>query len=323
MAGRPLASVSKAMNILLFIVLYAAVIVFLIACTVRALQYSRTPVHLRWDLYPVPHEAPSRAKHGGSYFEESEWWNQPSHFNLFGELKVLIPEVLFLKGCWEFNRKLWYRSFPFHFGLYLLIFTVAVLAFCGILAIVAPALMNGYFGTVLQQLYGITGAAGLVLAFLGALGLMLRRLTDPVLKIYTVSGDIFNLLFFIVAFAVFSLGYLTRPDSAPDLAAISSALFTFDVSLEIPPLLTLGLLLIGLLVAYIPMTHMSHFIAKYFTYHSVRWDDAVNRKGGSLEARLAECLAYRPTWAASHMKADGSKTWAEIVTINPTQGEKK
>ncbi len=303
--------------------LYAALVIFLFACTFRALQYSRAPIHLRWDLYPVPHESPSRAAHGGSYFEESDWWTRPSHFNLWGELKVLVPEVLFLKGCWEFNRKLWYRSFPFHFGLYLLIFAAAILAFCGILSIISPALMTGPFGTVLGQIYALTGAAGLLLATLGAMGLMLRRLTDPRLRIYTVRGDIFNLLFFIVAFGIFSLGYLTRPDSAPDMFAVSKALFTFNVSLEIPPLLTLGMLLTGILVAYIPLTHMSHFIAKYFTYHSVRWDDAVNRKGGGMEARLAECLAFRPTWAASHMKADGSKTWAEIVTINPTQGDKK
>ena len=27
-------------------------------------------------------------------------------------------------------------------------------------------------------------------------------------------------------------------------------------------------------LAYIPLTHMSHFVGKYFTYHAVRWDDA-------------------------------------------------
>jgi nitrate reductase gamma subunit len=311
------------MNALLYVVLYASLLVFLIACAARALQYSRAPIHLRWDLYPVPHEAPSRAAHGGSYFEESEWWSQPSHFNLLGELKVLVPEVLFLKGCWEFNRKLWFRTFPFHFGLYLLIFSAVVLALCGILSIMASNLMAGAFGTFLRVLYAIAGGAGLLFAVWGALRLMMHRLTDPRLKIYTVGGDIFNLLFFIVAFGIFSIGYLTRPDSAPDMVAVSKALFTFDASLEIPPLLALGLLLIGILVAYIPMTHMSHFIAKYFTYHSVRWDDAVNRKGGSMEARLAECLAFRPTWSATHVKADGTKTWADIVAINPTQGEKK
>ena len=311
------------MNILVYIILYASIFVFLIACVARILQYSRTPIHLRWDLYPVPHEESRRAEHGGSYFEESEWWKQSRHYNLYGELKVLIPEVLFLKGCREFNRKLWYRSYPFHLGLYLLIFSAVVLAFCGVLSIISPGLLTGYFGTALQWLYGFAGVAGLVLAILGALGLTVRRLTDPTLKIYTVGGDIFNLLFFIVAFALFSAGYLTRSDSAPDMLAISKGLLTFDAGLEIPPLLAVGLLLTGILVAYIPMTHMSHFIAKYFTYHSVRWDDSINRKGGSLEARLAEVLAFRPTWTAAHMKADGTKTWAEIVTLNPTQGEKK
>jgi hypothetical protein len=58
--------------------------------------------------------------HGGSRFEEIDWLTKPTRFRLMGQLKFMIPEVLFLKGLYEFNRKLWYRSFPFHFGLYLL-----------------------------------------------------------------------------------------------------------------------------------------------------------------------------------------------------------
>lgn len=297
--------------------------IFLIACVFRILQYSRTPIHLRWELYPVPHEEPERAAHGGSYFETVDWWTHKSHFSLWGELKVLLPEVIFLKGLWEFNRKLWLRSFPFHFGLYLLIMSVTLLALGGLLSIFAPVLMTGLFGISLRWLYEIAGISGLLLSMLGAMGLLRRRLTDPQLKIYTTPGDIFNLLFFIISFGVFSAGCLLRPHHSPDLLSLSKGLLSFDTSLEIPGLLTVGVLLIGVLAAYVPMTHMSHFIAKYFTYHSVRWDDAVNRRGGSLEARLAECLAYRPTWAAAHMRADGKKTWAEIASINPAQSDKK
>jgi nitrate reductase gamma subunit len=311
------------MNALLYLVTYASVLVFVIGCAVRALHYSRTPVHLRWELYPVPHEEARRAAHGGSYFETADWWIEPSHYNLLGELKALLLEVLFLKGCWEFNRKLWFRSFPFHFGLYLLITSGALLALSGLFAIFLPGLMAGALGTALQWLYGIIGILGFLLSILGALGLLVRRLTDPQLKIYTVGGDVFNLVFFIASFGVFSAGYIVRPESAPDMLVLSKGLFTFDTSLEIPPMLTAGLLMIGILAAYIPMTHMSHFIAKYFTYHSVRWDDTINRRGGSLEAKLAEVLNFRPTWAAAHMKADGKRTWAEIAKINPAQGEKK
>ena len=76
-------------------------------------------------------------------------------------------------------------------------------------------------------------------------------------------------------------------------------------------------------LAYIPFTHMSHFVGKYFTYHAVRWDDSVNRRGGDIEQRLAEYLTYRPTWAAPHIKADGTKTWADVATTNPTEGVRK
>jgi hypothetical protein len=50
---------------------------------------------LRWELYPVPHEAPERAEHGGSYFEESDWWTKKRKFNLGGELAAMLPEMLF------------------------------------------------------------------------------------------------------------------------------------------------------------------------------------------------------------------------------------
>jgi hypothetical protein len=67
------------------------------------------------------------------------------------------------------------------------------------------------------------------------------------------------------------------------------------------------------------MTHMSHFIAKYFTYHSVRWDERANVRGGSIEKRMAGYLMYRPTWSAPHIGA-GDRTWAEIATSNPAKG---
>jgi hypothetical protein len=67
---------------------------------------------------------------------------------------------------------------------------------------------------------------------------------------------------------------------------------------------------------------MSHFIGKYFTYHSVRWNDRALRPGDRLERKLAEYLAYKPTWAAGHVGADGRRTWAEVATTNPAEGGK-
>jgi len=77
------------------------------------------------------------------------------------------------------------------------------------------------------------------------------------------------------------------------------------------------------LTAYIPLTHMSHFVAKYFTYHSVRWDDAPLRDNRRIAAAFAEYLTYRPTWSAPHMKAGGATTWAEVAATNPKVGGEK
>ena len=78
-----------------------------------------------------------------------------------------------------------------------------------------------------------------------------------------------------------------------------------------------------MLAAYIPMTHMAHFVAKYFTYHCVRWDDAATAKSPRIAVKLAEYLTYRPTWSAPHVTADGERTWADIAAGNPWEGTKK
>ena len=308
------------MVVILCAVVYAAALVFLTACVVRVVKFARAPIHLRWELYPVPHEQPDRVAHGGSYFEEADWWTKPARYNLWGEIKFMVPEMLFLKGLHEFNRRLWYRSFPFHFGLYLL-GGASLLTALGVAAgFFAPALMAG---GLLHGAIATLGLAGCALALFGAAALLARRLTDEKLKGYTTGGDLFNLLFFIVALGVLCAGFLTRPSSAPDVIGLAAGLLTFDASLRVPWMLASGIVLVSLLLAYIPLTHMSHFIAKYFTYHSVRWDDSVNRRGSRIEARLAEYLTYRPTWAARHIGADGKKTWAQIAMTNPAQEAKK
>ncbi|MBN2321878.1 MAG: hypothetical protein JXR49_22560 [Acidobacteria bacterium] len=311
------------MNILLYVISYFSLLVFLIACVVRAFSYARTPIHLRWELYPVPHEEPKRVGYGGSYYEEAEWWNRPSPRNFLGELKSMAAEILFLKALWEFNRKLWYRSFPFHFGLYILIFTVFIILLYGSLSLIFPDLMTGNVGAGLQFLYQVTGAAGIALSIWGALGLLALRMTDSRMKIYTTPGDIFNLLFFIIAFGTLAAGCLAGVGPSSGMLAFSRGLLSFDTGFETSGLLATGLILTGLLVAYIPLTHMSHFIAKYFTYHNIRWDDAANRRGSKIEAKLAECLAFRPTWSATHIGADGKKTWADIASSIPAQEPKK
>ena len=311
------------MRIVLYAIIHGAVAVSMVACVVRGLAYSLLPMHLRWELYPVPHEAPQRVRHGGSYFEEGEWWSKPPTVHRLGELRVMIPEMLFMRGLWEFNRSLWLRSFPFHFGLYLLLGTLGLVLLTGLLERFAPSLIIGHPGTGLRWLYKTTGFVGLVLALFGALALLLRRLTTEDLRAYTTAADIFNLCAFTVTLGCLLGGLLLRGPDSPNAVGLVRAILTFDSGREVPTLLVVGLTLSALLAAYIPFTHMIHFVAKYFTYHAIRWDDRPNQPGGSVERKMAEYLTYRPTWAARHVGADGSKTWADVAGSNPAGGEKK
>ena len=57
--------------IVVYLFLYAGILIFLVGCLARIIQYARVPVHLRWELYPVPR-------------------------NKADEVRIMVPEILFL-----------------------------------------------------------------------------------------------------------------------------------------------------------------------------------------------------------------------------------
>jgi nitrate reductase gamma subunit len=301
-----------------YLVVAASTVIFVIACLWRVLLFARCPLHLRWELYPIPHDVPERAAHGGSYFEESEWWRRSPASNLAAESKFMAREILCLHALRTFNRPLWFRSFPFHLGLYLLAGSLALL----LGALAAAALTWSPFAAALSALAKLAGAVGLLSCISGAAGLLHRRLTDPALRVSTTSGDIFNLLAFIVALALLGVGYVARPAGSPGVGAVLSGLLSWDLAVAVPAGFGLGIIASAALAAYIPFTHMSHFVAKYFTYHSVRWDDESIARNGSRARAMAEYLAYRPTWSAAHIRGPEPRTWAEIAAQNPSREPK-
>ena len=212
--------------------------------------------------------------------------------------------ILFLKALWENNRPMWLRSYAFHLGLYLTIAAVACLA---------GAAVTGW--AALEMGFAVLAPAGAILVIAGAVALLAARVGSGELKPYTTVGDIFNLVFFIVTFAVLLASY-----HPPTAIVFARALAAFDTTLPVPPLFAAGVALAGVLMAYIPLTHMAHFIGKYFTYHAVRWDD--HATSTAMAKRLAEYLTFRPTWSAPHVGADGKRTWAQIATTNPARKDK-
>jgi nitrate reductase gamma subunit len=235
----------------------------------------------------------------------------------------MASEILSLKGLWEFKKKMWYRSYPFHLGLYLMVGAVGLLFSTAVVSLFSPGLLSHGMEDILRHAYTVAWWVGTALTLLGATALLIYRLSDEQLKPYTVPGDVFNLLLFIAALGLLACAYVLGPGDSPSALALAQGLLTFNTNLKIPGLLATGWVLCGLLLAYIPTTHMSHFIAKYFTYHSVRWDDQASLKDRKFEKKIAEYLTYRPNWAASHIGGNGVSRWADIATSNPAQGGKK
>ena len=108
------------MTTLFYILAYLAVIGFVATAAIKVKGYlAASPLHARWELYPVPHEGP-KGSYGGSFMEETDWWTKPRHVDHMGDIKALLEEVLFLHATFTHNLKLWFRTYPFHFGLYML-----------------------------------------------------------------------------------------------------------------------------------------------------------------------------------------------------------
>lgn len=287
---------------------YLAVVVFAAGVALRAAKYARAPMHLRWELYPVPHEK-GRA-YGGSYFEEVDWWSRPRETSRTAEILAMLEEMVLIRSLWRHNRPQWYASFPFHFGLYLLIgFIVLMAATAG----AELALGKGHpAATVLGWACVVAGVTGLALASLGTLLLLARRCTNPVLRSASTPLDYFNLTFLLVVFSVAALAWVTVDPAFGSLRTYLASLLTLSLSPAPHPLIGAEVTLVSLFMIYLPFTHMTHFVAKYFTYHQVRWDDRPNLGESGMRAKMMSNLSRPVGWSAPHIKGD--KSWAEAST---------
>ncbi|MFZ0428105.1 MAG: respiratory nitrate reductase subunit gamma [Acidobacteriota bacterium] len=308
----------------IYIIAYAGLAVFLLGVAVRLSLWLRMPIHVRWELYPVAHEG-ARAAYGGSYLEETDWWTKPRHVSWWGELKVMVPEILLLVALRENNRPLWFRSFPFHFGLYLVSATSVVLLANGALSVSGVGDPLGSPGALLACT--VAGTLGLILALFGAIGLFLRRRSLPELREYSTAADYFNLAAFVVTFGFALAGVLlSGVGFFASLKEFAAGLFRLDLGAGggSGPLLlpAISIVSMGALLAYIPWTHMSHFIGKYFAYHAVRWNDTPNLPGGPQEASIRQALSWNVSWAAPHIRGGGTKSWATVATEMPEEGKK-
>jgi nitrate reductase gamma subunit len=314
----------------LYLLTYLAVIVFLSVILYKIAKIASAPVHLRWELYPVPHEK-GRAKYGGSILEEVDWWIKKRKKDHFGELKVMIPEIALLKGVWEHNKELWLGSFPFHFALYLFIANMFLLIIGTLLYMtgISPLVIadNNYFWKdfwiIYRTVIDVFWWAGSIIGILGAFRLLFVRIVDRGMALYSNVSHYFNIILIGAIYATALIWRLTDPKALFNLQLYYFGLMTFsykfifNTNIALPGIAVAHVVICALFAIYLPFTHMTHFFAKYFTYHKVRWEDEANIPGSKIAEKLAVQLNQTVTWAAPHIGADGNKNWIVIATSAP------
>lgn len=303
---------------LLHIIVYLSVLLFAAMIIARAVKIATAPIHLRWELYPVPHEK-GKAHYGGSRLEEFEYWKKPAEKNHLGELTVMLPEIIFLKGVWEHNRALWYGSFPFHFALYMYFANVVILKFAVFAGFTGDEIANATsgLGYWLYFVIFVLAAGGAIIGLFGAIRLLMMRITDTNLSKYSSASHYFNIILIGAIYLTVLIWAVTDGNFVSNSVGFIAGLVTFSAMPELPAAAWWNILITCFFLLYLPLTHMTHFFTKYFTYHKVRWEDEANLPGSKIPDKVGALLNQPVTWSAPHIGADGKKTWLVIATTNP------
>jgi nitrate reductase gamma subunit len=288
---------------------YLALGVFVVVVLGKILKYFKMPMHVRWELYPLPHE--KGREYGGSYFEELDWWEKPIEKSHIGQLKFMTQEMLFIKSLYQDNRKLWYVSFPFHFGIYLVAGCLALL-FIGAIVNIIGLSQQSAIAVFLQSLAIILGVIGFVLGTIGSIGLLMRRIFDKDMRAFAAPADYFNLLFILAIFLSGIIAWSFSDSTFVLFRDYIKSVITFAPQAVGSLSLVLHIILLSLFLMYLPFTHMTHFFGKYFTWHEVRWDDERNMRGSAIEAKVNKLLNLKQNWSAPHIPS--GETWATVAT---------
>lgn len=293
----------------LLIFFYTALTVFVAGNLYRIVRVARTPAHLRWELYPIPHGSREKQAYGGSYFEDSNWWTSPPKHGRIGELLYMAKEILLLKSVRESNPALWLCSWLFHLGMYA--WTVSAVLTIGVIAALIP---DSDLAAILFMGASTAFGAAMLLGSAGTIGLIALRYASPRLRPFTSRAAVLNLALIMGIFCTGVAMLLHNPGSLEDVIEWLASPVLYPRVPRLPVLASAHVALVSLFLLYFPFSHMTHAYMKFFTYHSVRWDDAPSALNPRAGASIARSLQQPVTWAAPHIAGDGAVTWAEVIS---------
>ncbi|GAB6182304.1 respiratory nitrate reductase subunit gamma [Thermodesulfovibrio hydrogeniphilus] len=254
-------------------------------------QISKMPLNVRWEIYPVPHGK----KDGGSYLEETDWISKEHKKNTIAEITEPLKEIFYLHRVKKFNTYgLWLWSMALHWGLWLMflwIFFIIIAQFTE-----SFNLSNFAFVPYFAYFLGIIGSTGLIL----------KRLLNRELKLYTSGIDYFNLFFLL---SIFSTGFLmaTKENFVNENFAYVNGIANLNLALsEISIITIIHFVLFEIFLIYIPFSRFFHGPVKFFTFHKILWNDEYQKKASSEERKIMQQLNSKVKWAGPHILPEQS-----------------
>lgn len=259
---------------------YGSIAFCVIASLVRLIKFAVAPIHLRWEFYRT-----------SSLYELSDWWAR-DHVRLVDKLKPVALEILFLRDYYIRNRGLWYFLFPFHVGIYLLILW-------HIWYLILPMIANIRVDPFWDLMWGHVAT---VLASIGGLGILVKRMTDEDLRAYYPPLHYLKWVFILLTL----LGgfYAVHCCLGASMPSIEEA----EIGLYPPSSIVIHALFSSAWLIYLPFSHILRLFFRY--YHHVRWDDVPNVRGGALERKVKRLLDQPVRWSAPHIQS--GKRWADL-----------
>ncbi|MFC1916842.1 respiratory nitrate reductase subunit gamma, partial [Chloroflexota bacterium] len=253
-----------------YIATWVSYIFIIVAYTYKVSKIARMPLHLRWEVYPIPHE--KGYQHGGSYLEELEWWTKPQEKNNLRSALYMLKQYFLFSGYFRRKRGYWLSLYPWHIGFYLIVF-FHILTFFGALTMVTTdmtvnSVSTSSLGIGLYYLTLVVAIGSFVLGSFGSVGMLIERLVNKDLKDYASPMNYFNYIFFLIVFlsGLISWAFFDLTLSAYREFWVSLITFQFT---SVEAATYIHIMLFSLFLIYLPFTRSTHYITILFAYFSV------------------------------------------------------
>ena len=295
---------------------YLSYLFVIIAYTVKVVKVARMPMHLRWELYPVPHEIGH--KYGGSYYEELDWWTHPRRRSLVRDIISKLRDYFTFPGYFTRNKGYWLGLFPWHIGFYTIVL-FHILSFFGALLMVTAgieiaAASANFIGQAVYYITLVAAACAFILGSIGSLVLLRQRLFDRDLRAYATPSNYFNYVFFLAVFLSGLIAWLFYDPTFAQYRQYWVSVITFSYMVPETAEYT-HIILFSLFLVYLPFTRSTHYITNLIAYFGVLWEDTPNIRGNIPQEKIKQALARPVSWSASHIQQ--CNTWGEVATTLP------